>query len=71
MKLRYPKEKDMNVRHELDIKSDEIESVIILNSLIEHFETKIERIMEMFLYGSLELNLKPKEHRRTLQRSKQ
>jgi hypothetical protein len=71
MKLRNPSENDTNIWNELDIKSDEMEFIIILNKLFEKFEIKIKKIKDRVIYEILEINPKPKEYRRSLKRSKQ
>jgi hypothetical protein len=71
MKLRHPSEnKENNNLYDLNNKSDEFEYFLLLNNLFEEIENKIKKIMEMIVYGILEIDRKPKKYRRTLKRSK-
>jgi hypothetical protein len=73
MKLRHPSENKKNIDdnlYALNNNLDEFEYFLLLNTVFEEFEYKIKKIMEMIVYGILEINRKPKEYRRTLKRSK-
>lgn len=73
MRLRTPSENKINTQiwNDVNNKSDEFEDILIINNLFEYVESKFKKIVEKIIYEILEINRTPKNHRRSLKRSKQ
>ncbi len=73
MRLRTPSENKINTQiwNDVNNKSDEFEDILLINNLFEYVESKFKKIVEKIIYEILEINRTPKNHRRTLKRSKQ
>jgi hypothetical protein len=71
MRLRTPSKNKMNLYYDVENKSEEFESILILNSLLENIKIKIEKIKDKIIYEILDIKQNPKEYRRTLKRNKQ
>ena len=73
MRLRTPSENKINTQiwNDVNNKSDEFEDILLINNLFEYVESKFKKIVEKIIYEILEINRTPKNHRRSLKRSKQ
>jgi hypothetical protein len=73
MKLRTLSKNNLNnkrICNETINQPEDFEYLLLLNNLFEQIEIKIEKIKDKIIYEILEINHKPKQHKRSLKRSK-